>query len=35
MCIRDRVNTDKTNDILSKISKEVQNIKSKIKSGGK
>ena len=30
-----KVNTDKTNDILSKISKEVQNIKSKIKSGGK
>ena len=30
-----KVNTDKTNDILSKISKEVQNIKPKIKSGGK
>lgn len=30
-----KVNTDKTNDILSKMSKEVQNIKSKIKSGGK
>lgn len=30
-----KVNTDKTNDILSKISKEVRNIKSKIKSGGK
>ena len=30
-----KVNNDKTNDILSKISKEVQNIKSKIKSGGK
>ena len=30
-----KINTDKVNDILSKISKEVQNIKSKGKGGGK
>lgn len=29
------INTDKVNEILSKISKEVQNIKLKIKAGGK
>ena len=30
-----KINTDKVNDILSKISKKVQNIKSKGKGGGK